>query len=466
MFSFPSRAGFSAIALCLVLSPTLPAQIAGSILKLNASQTSGVLSAPYNVALGVDVSDVFGNFGSNPAVSLTSGPGPNQVTVNLDPSKLPDPVTVFRMVLHSTNGQPDTDNLVIYSNNPQITFATSAVLTNPFPNNTVSLSEANGQLSAWAYVYSNSILPVSFGICSTVLQRNDWSCAVSSPGPVSDWLSAPGSIFTTGLFGGTGFDVTASPVGLSAGAYQGLVLATDATTQHVQGYLLVNLINNIGAALPHIAVGGTYVTGITAVNTGSVTQNVAMNFYGDNGKPLAIPVGGYGTVSTVTLSVPPGGETYVEAGTSGFPLTGGWASVAADPSVVVSGLFRNLAPNGQYYEASVPEQSLGLEAIIPFDATTFSATGAQIYTGFALANIDPNFPANVTCAARNAAGTVIPNAITVPQIPASGHWANYLFPALNGLRGTIDCTSDRAISAVGLRFLGNNAFSSLPVTLR
>jgi hypothetical protein len=58
---------------------------------------------------------------------------------------------------------------------------------------------------------------------------------------------------------------------------------------------------------------------------------------------------------------------------------------------------------------------------------------------------------------------VIPNAINVPVLNPLGHWADYLFPALNGVRGTIDCSSNNSIAGIGLRFIGTKAFSSLPV---
>jgi hypothetical protein len=98
-----------------------------------------------------------------------------------------------------------------------------------------------------------------------------------------------------------------------------------------------------------------------------------------------------------------------------------------------------------------------------FDTTTFAASGAQIYTGIAIANLDPLNAATVVCTARNSQGAVIPNALTVPVLNPTGHWASDLSAALAGLRGTLDCASNTKIGAIGLRFLGTNAMSSLPV---
>jgi hypothetical protein len=38
-----------------------------------------------------------------------------------------------------------------------------------------------------------------------------------------------------------------------------------------------------------------------------------------------------------------------------------------------------------------------------------------------------------------------------------------VFPALSGLRGTLDCVSNTRVGAIALRAIGTNAISSLPV---
>jgi len=114
----------------------------------------------------------------------------------------------------------------------------------------------------------------------------------------------------------------------------------------------------------------------------------------------------------------------------------------------------------------VPSSSGTKEFLFPFDATIFTPTNEQLYTGFAIANLDDQSAANIVCTARDSAGIVIPNAVQVPLLSRLGHWANYLFPILVGKRGTIDCISNTSIAATALRFIGFNAFSSLPVITR
>ena len=56
--------------------------------------------------------------------------------------------------------------------------------------------------------------------------------------------------------------------------------------------------------------------------------------------------------------------------------------------IIIQALFREAASGKQYFEAAVPSNAGSKEFEIPFDATTFAATGDQFYTGFAIANLD------------------------------------------------------------------------------
>jgi hypothetical protein len=114
-------------------------------------------------------------------------------------------------------------------------------------------------------------------------------------------------------------------------------------------------------------------------------------------------------------------------------------------------------------KASIPASAGGPEWITPFDATTFAATGNPIFIGIALANLDSVNAAKVTCTARDPEGKIIANAIPIPVLNPGGHWSGYQFPAIAGLRGTIDCTSSTQFAMLALRYLGYSAFSSLPV---
>jgi len=215
--------------------------------------------------------------------------------------------------------------------------------------------------------------------------------------------------------------------------------------------------------LPHLAAGGSYVTGFYVVNSSNQPANFSISFYDDKGNPVSLPFNGLGTLATLSDTVVANGASYYETGNPQGPLLAGSGVITSGASITIQALFRHQGADNTYYEAAVPSSTGNTEFEIPFDATTFAPTGAQIYTGIAMANLDPMQHTNVLCTARNSLGIVIPNAVVVPALNPLGHWANYLFPALFGLRGTLNCTSKTKIGAIGLRALGNDAISSLPV---
>jgi hypothetical protein len=194
---------------------------------------------------------------------------------------------------------------------------------------------------------------------------------------------------------------------------------------------------------------------------------LSIAFYGDNGSPVALPfTGGQGNLTTLTDSVTAQGRTDYEASNASSPVQAGWGLLTEDlDTVTTQVIFRRATPNGNYYEAAVSESDSCSGFVVPFDATTFAPTGAPLYTGFAIANVNPVAPAHVVCTARDQAGVVIPNAVTIPTLNPMGHYANYLFPALTGKRGTLNCSADTLLSAVALRFIGTDAFSTLPVII-
>ena len=214
------------------------------------------------------------------------------------------------------------------------------------------------------------------------------------------------------------------------------------------------------AAMAHFAAGGTLTTTFIVMNTGPSTANFTMNFFGDNGLPISIPLSG-GAANILSGTVPPLGTTYYEAGSEQVPLTAGWAQIGADPAVVIHALFRNHSTN-EYYEAAVSSGQGSKQFTIPFDATTFPGNGQPFVTGIAVGNIDAT-PATLVCEARNSLGGLINGAIPSVAIAARGHWADFQFPLLVGQRGTIQCSSNTSVVGTVLRFLGTGPFSTLPV---
>jgi hypothetical protein len=221
-----------------------------------------------------------------------------------------------------------------------------------------------------------------------------------------------------------------------------------------------------GSSLPHFAAGGAWVSGFFVMNTASSPGHFTISFRNDQGRPVSLLVAGTGSASAITGVVPAHGLRYYEVSSPDGTTIGGTSVLALDRGVAVQALFRNHAADGAYYEASVPASSGSYEFTVPFDGSTFAPTGDPTLTGLAIANMDTGQAAAVSCTARDESGNVIPGALPPLTISAGGHWADYRFPALDGRKGTIDCASRSRISAIGLRFLGTNAFSSLPVVLQ
>jgi len=259
-----------------------------------------------------------------------------------------------------------------------------------------------------------------------------------------------------------------STAALSAGTHPiTAVYSGDSTFTGSTSSVLTQTVQNTSTggstgALAHFAAGDTWTTGIFVVNTGNQAAQFSIAFYDDSGNPVSLPFSSGGT-NVLSGTIPANGSAYFEAADPQGNLVSGWGRITADPSLVIQALFRSDV-SGMYYEAAVPSSSGGKEFLIPFDATMFAPMNTPFYTGFAVANLDSS-TATVSCVARDSSGAVIPNAVPVPTLNPLGHWANYLFPALTGKRGTIDCSSNTNIAAIALRFIGGNAFSSLPVVV-
>jgi len=216
--------------------------------------------------------------------------------------------------------------------------------------------------------------------------------------------------------------------------------------------------------LPHFAVGGGFVTGFYVLNNSATASTFSIQFYGDEGNAVAVRFAGLSPNATLSDTVGPSGARYYEAGTFDDSYAAGWGAITAGPAITISAILRRRGSDGSYYEAAVPATAGYNEFQIPFDATTFAANGAQIFTGFAIANLDASTPGTVTCTARDSSGSVIAGAVPVPALNKYGHWADYNFPRLNGMRGTLDCASTTKVGGLALRFIGTNSMSSLPVT--
>ena len=232
---------------------------------------------------------------------------------------------------------------------------------------------------------------------------------------------------------------------------------------------LANVVPGSGS-IAHLASGNGWKTTFVLVNTGSSTAPVQLNFFADNGTPLALPVafpqttdGTTSVVSSVTQSLAAGATLLIE---SEAPLsdpspTIGSAQLTSSGNVGGFVIFR-YDPTGQ--EAAVPFETRNANAyLLAFDNTAGNATGVAI-------NSVSTQAVSVPVVIRDDAGNQI--ATDTLALAANGHLAFTLvtdkYPAAANIRGTIefDAPSGAQISALAFRFLAAHTFTTLPALVK
>jgi len=224
-----------------------------------------------------------------------------------------------------------------------------------------------------------------------------------------------------------------------------------------------------GGSIAHIATGNGWQTTFVLVNMGGATP-FQLNFFADNGSPLAIPVGFPQTSSGATAVVPfvsqtlaAGATLIVESAAPESDPTPTIGSAQLTSSGNVSGfvIFR-YDPNGQ--EAVVPfENRTASGYILAFDNTAATATGVAVNSVSAQA-------ADVPVVIRDDSGAVLAND-TIHLAP-NGHLAFTLatdrYPVAANIRGTIefDTPPGGQIGALALRIPVAHTFTALPALVK
>ena len=108
------------------------------------------------------------------------------------------------------------------------------------------------------------------------------------------------------------------------------------------------------AVLGQFAYGGGWYSALYFSN-GSLNQvSFTVNFIGDDGKPLSVPLLGGTAASSATITLAPGGSTVLEAPNVGTTVNQGYASVFLPVGVTGYGVFRQSLPGVADQEAVVP----------------------------------------------------------------------------------------------------------------
>ncbi|MGA2435295.1 MAG: hypothetical protein ABSG25_08420, partial [Bryobacteraceae bacterium] len=229
-----------------------------------------------------------------------------------------------------------------------------------------------------------------------------------------------------------------------------------------------------GGTFPHIAVGGDWQTVFTFVNTGTSSASFQLNFYDDNGNPLAVN----------QFIVLPDGETMVSIATGGLDLEldpGASMIVQASGASVTTGSaqFSTTGHIGGFviFQEGTVQDIIGIsqgvqEAVVPLQTGSASSYTLAfdntngLATGVALASETMAIPAAVPATLRDETGTTLATATV--NLPANGHVSEMLtdlFPAAANIRGTVEFDTPLwvQIGVVGIRATPSGAFTTIPV---
>jgi hypothetical protein len=224
-----------------------------------------------------------------------------------------------------------------------------------------------------------------------------------------------------------------------------------------------------GGVFPHLVSSGGWQTTFTLVNTGSAAATANLNFFGDSGSAVSLPLsfpqtGAVSTASTVSRNIPPGGSLIVQVEDLGGPATTSGSAVLTTTGNVSGFAVFRYNPTGQ--EAVVPLQAVNAPSYV----LVFDDTGI-LSTGLAMANVAAQ-PASVNAIIRDDTGAQIGTGSI--NLPAQGHTSFMLtdpaqgFPVTAGVRGTITFLTPAGgqIAPLGLRAAsipGGFTITTIPV---
>jgi Phosphate-induced protein 1 conserved region/Bacterial Ig-like domain (group 3) len=222
-----------------------------------------------------------------------------------------------------------------------------------------------------------------------------------------------------------------------------------------------------GGSLSHLTSGGGWETSIAVVNLGPASTAMSLNFFGDSGSPLALPItyppsaAAPANVTSVNQTLGSNAMLLLDTNPpAGVPLSEGWANLSSSGDVNAYEIF-HYGPSGQ--EAVVPLQATGGPSyLMIYDNTSLVNT---LGTGVAIAD-GASQTAAVPFVFNDDAGTQIASGSI--SVPALGHTAFTLsdqYPATAGKRGTLLFTTppQGQISVLGIRANGDS-FTTIPVT--
>jgi hypothetical protein len=214
--------------------------------------------------------------------------------------------------------------------------------------------------------------------------------------------------------------------------------------------------------LPQMVFGGGWCTTLYLSNATNAPTSFLVNFVGDDGTPINVPLVGTGTVSSQIVTLAPGATAVLEASNSLTYSVEGWANVDLPTGVFGYAVIRRSTEGRAAQEAVVPVTSGSSQRIdLIYDDTLFT-------TWVALSNPSDQ-EVTITATAYASDGVQLGSSdVTLP--PHTKEVA-----ALRSLPGMENIAGDKgwatfsvpngAVSVLGLR-LEAQAFTTIPASIR
>jgi hypothetical protein len=207
---------------------------------------------------------------------------------------------------------------------------------------------------------------------------------------------------------------------------------------------------------PQVADGGSYRTNFILVNPGGTDATAHLEFYGDDGKPLGLTIGGSSKTS-IDLAVKAHGVARLLTDGTPAATSVGWVKVTSPMALGGSAIFQTLSRSTITSEAGVAASPTASRFVV------YVETVGSAYSGLAISNPN-NSATDITLRLRNSAGALV-DTITLPRMPALGHLSGFFtqwFGNYPEFEGTLEVVASSPVNAVALRYDGA-IFATLPV---
>jgi len=460
---------------CTNPGPILPG--AGSAITLNAEVTAGASPGATNVATVSNAADrsLFNDTVGDP---LYLSGAECTFTVTPPSADFPTSGGSISFAIQTDSGCP----WAVRSLPPWITVPGAATGTGPGAVTLTAAANPSAARTANVSIAGVSVVATqAAGTCSYALGAASQSFTASGGTGSVDlattaacpWTAASSAAWLTitSATSGTGSARVAYAVALNPSPTARVAVLTIAgRTFTVTQAASQSATVSFAGALPQVASGAGWMTTFTIANTGTSPVTIRLNYWGDDGKELTLPMSFPQSPSDSTQgasldrSIAAGATLLIESEVpASSPALVGWAELLSSAPISGLAVFRQRSGDGLEQEAAVPLESRSASRyLLQFDNSSGYATG------LAAANHTAH-PVVLMVILRDESGHQI-GAETL-TLPAKGHTSFDLksrWPALANRRGTIEVEgpSPGSVSILGLRFHPQGPFTTLPVAAR